>query len=96
MPPLQLLLSKNRRVSARRLAMVTLLASATLIMACDGQGTGSGPGAVSEGEARALDEAAEMLEERNLPEGALPPTGLEAAPAEPQPEPLNEEVSESE
>ena len=53
------------------------------LSACDNSGTAA-PGAVSEGEARALDEAAEMLEERGLPEGALPPT---ASPelAEPQP-----------
>lgn len=44
-----------------------------LIAACDSGGTTSGPGAVSEGEARALDEAAEMLEERQLPDGVLPP-----------------------
>lgn len=43
-----------------------------LLAACD-SGGGDGAGAVSEGEARALDEAAEMLEERRLPEGALPP-----------------------
>lgn len=43
-----------------------------LLCACDNAGS-DGAGAVSEGEARALDEAAEMLEERRLPEGAIPP-----------------------
>lgn len=43
----------------------------TILAAC-GSGTGSAPGAVSEGEARALEEAADMLDERRLPEGALP------------------------
>ncbi|QUL37095.1 hypothetical protein [Erythrobacter sp. JK5] len=43
-----------------------------LLAACDGGSSGSGPGGVSEGEARALDEAAEMLDARQLPDGALP------------------------
>ena len=38
-----------------------LLVPALLIAGCDSGGTTSGPGAVSEGEARALEEAAEML-----------------------------------
>lgn len=52
-----------------------------LIAACDSGGTTSGPGAVSEGEAAALDEAAEMLEERQLPEGVLPPLEAPQTPA---------------
>lgn len=52
-----------------------------LLAACDGApGGATGPGAVSEGEAASLDDAAEMLEERRLPEGALPP--LDATPEE--------------
>ena len=52
-----------------------------LLAACDsGPGGATGPGAVSEGEAQSLDDAAEMLEERRLPEGALPP--LDATPEE--------------
>lgn len=58
-----------------------LLAPALLLCACDGSGGAGGPGAVSEGEARALDEAAEMLEERRLPEGALPPVAEDIEPA---------------
>lgn len=48
--------------------------AAVAISACDsgGNGANAGPGAVSEGEARALDEAASMLDEKRLPEGALP------------------------
>lgn len=43
---------------------------------CDSSGTGSGgPGAVSEGESQALDEAAEMLDQRRLPDGVLPEPG---------------------
>ena len=55
-------------------------AALLLLAACDSGMGGTGPGAVSEGEAAALDDAAEMLEERRLPEGALPP--LDAPTAE--------------
>lgn len=77
----------------------TLIGAAALLglAACDSGGTTSGPGAVSEGEAAALDEAAEMLEERRLPEGVLPP--LEApqdapAPAGDAPDAPQEDSSE--
>lgn len=85
-------------VRQRQIA-VMLIAPALLLSACDSAGGSGGPGAVSEGEARALDEAAEMLEERRLPEGALPPTGAEAAtpPSESTPEesaPVEETVPE--
>jgi len=44
-----------------------------VLAGCDSGDAGtSGPGAVSEGEAQALDEAAEMLDERRLPDGVLP------------------------
>lgn len=62
-------------MARRHIAPVALAVSALLLAACDGGGPSGGPGAVSEGEARALDEAAEMLEERRLPEGVLPSTG---------------------
>lgn len=54
------------------------LAALLILAACDTSG-GSAPGAVSEGEARALEEAAEMLDERRLPEGTLPPIDAPAA-----------------
>ena len=67
----------------------TSAAALLLLAACDGgPGGSSGPGAVSEGEAASIDDAAEMLEERGLPEGALPPvdgsaeTSGEEEPAE--------------
>jgi len=41
------------------------------LTACGPADTDPGPGGVTVGEARALDEAAEMLEERRLPEAAL-------------------------
>ncbi len=43
---------------------------ALALAACNGSGGGENP--VSEGEAAALDEAAKMLDEKRLPEGALP------------------------
>ncbi len=47
------------------------------LAACGQKDTDAGPGGVSVGEARALDQAAAMLEQQRLPPGAL--TG--AAPA---------------
>lgn len=60
------------RSGYRAAALITLVAA---ISACNEQG-GSAPGAVSEGEAQALEEAAEMLDERQLPEGVLPPVDV--------------------
>jgi len=59
-------------------AGAALLTASLILSACDNSAS-SGPGAVSEGEARALDEAAEMLEEQRLPEGVLPDSGADAA-----------------
>jgi hypothetical protein len=56
-------------------AALTTLLGALALVACDGD-AGNAPGAVSEGEAQALEEAAAMLDERQLPEGTLPPDGL--------------------
>ena len=44
-----------------------------------------GPGGVTVGEARALDEAAEMLDEQHLPADALPPAAEDTAAAEAEP-----------
>lgn len=54
-----------------------------LLAACSGEAEGP-PTGVSEGEAQALEDAAEMLEAERLPEGVVP--GTEAAPADPEPE----------
>lgn len=66
------------------------------LAACDSSGTGgSGPGGISEGEARALDDAASMLEERELPDGVLPPRGADMLPpAEASEAPAREESAE--
>ena len=46
-------------------------ASLGLLLSACGSGGADGPGSVSVDEAQALDEAAEMLDERRLPEGAV-------------------------
>lgn len=43
-----------------------------LLVGCGPSETDPGPGGVTVGEAKALDEAAEMLEQRRLPPEALP------------------------
>jgi hypothetical protein len=66
-------------------ARLAFVLAAPLTLAACGSDGGSAPGAVSEGEAQALQEAAKMLEERRLPEGALPPINApatEQVPAE--------------
>ncbi|MEM1053772.1 MAG: hypothetical protein AAGI28_16945 [Pseudomonadota bacterium] len=56
---------------AKRLRLVGLCLPGLLITACGGSGGADGPGSVTVDEAKALDEAAEMLDERRLPKGAL-------------------------
>lgn len=60
-----------------------LLALSLCLAACDAKDTDPGPGGVSVGEAKALDQAAEMLDAREMP--ALPEA---TAPAEPAPTPV--------
>ena len=50
------------------------LAALALLSACGPAENDPGPGGVTVGEAKALDEAAEMLEQRRLPPDALPST----------------------
>ncbi|MEM6476483.1 MAG: hypothetical protein AAF687_09985 [Pseudomonadota bacterium] len=66
--------------------IVSICAPALLLAACDGgAGPDSGPGGVSEGEARELDEAAEALDKQQLPESAIPPVDLPASEAQQPP-----------
>lgn len=60
------------------------LCLALSLTACGGE-SARAPGGVSAGEAKALEEAASMLDERRLPPEALPPeaTPAPAAPAAP-------------
>lgn len=48
-----------------------LLTLSALLAACGPSDSDPGPGGVTVGEARALDEAAEMIEQRRLPPEAL-------------------------
>ena len=70
----------NRRVRSSKLpaggarALPAALAAMLSLAACGQSDTEPGPGGVTVGEARALDEAAEMLDEQRLPADALPPT----------------------
>ncbi|MFO6431032.1 hypothetical protein ACLBKT_13200 [Erythrobacter sp. W302b] len=54
---------------------------ALTLAACGGEGA-SAPGGVSAGEAKALEDAAAMLDERRLPPEALPSDAPVPAPAE--------------
>lgn len=63
----------------RKLAWIAVLALA----ACGSGENDPGPGGVTVGEARALDEAAQMLEERRVPPEALQPV----QPVAPTPQP---------
>lgn len=66
-------------MAAVRLLLTTGLA---LTLAACGEDAAPAPGAVSEGEAKALDAAASMLDERRLPPEALPPEDAPADAAE--------------
>jgi hypothetical protein len=66
----------------RTLSLLLLAALASALAACDSAGADA-PGGVSAGEAEALEQAAEMLDQRRLPPEAL---ATEPVP-EPAPEP---------
>jgi hypothetical protein len=69
-------------VPAMTRPVTTLLA--LLLAACGPAGNDPGPGGVTVDEAKALDEAAAMLDERRLPDEALAeqPAAAEETPAE--------------
>lgn len=58
-----------------------LLALVLMLAACGKSDNAPGPGGVTIGEARALDEAAEMIEKRQLPKDALRPPAPAPAPS---------------
>lgn len=58
-------------MSALRPFRLAAVAGALALAACGQGDSTSGPGGVTAGEARALDEAAEMIEQRRLPAEAL-------------------------
>jgi len=53
-----------------------------LLESCSSSDDASSPGGVTAGEAKALDEAAEMVETKQLPPEALPPTPAAPSAAE--------------
>ena len=59
--------------AAMRHSAILFPALLLTLTACGQSDTDPGPGGVTVGEARALDEAAEMIESRKLPEDALEP-----------------------
>lgn len=65
-------MSPTNRPFGKTLAALGLPAAVLALGGCGASGEPASPGAVSEGEAEALDEAASMLDETRLPEGALP------------------------
>ncbi|MDP5104331.1 MAG: hypothetical protein NWP98_10435 [Erythrobacter sp.] len=65
-----------------------IAASLVLTLAACGEERARAPGTVSEGEAKALDAAAAMLDQRRLPPEALPPES-----AQPQPAPADKPAS---
>lgn len=58
---------------------VPLCAALALLSACGKPDNAPGPGGVTVGEAKALDEAAEMIEQSRVP--AAPPPAAQAAPS---------------
>lgn len=58
---------------------MVLIAALALLAACGDADTDPGPGGVSVGEARALDQAAEMLDQQRLPDEALEEPDAEPA-----------------
>ncbi len=61
------------------------LAPVLIVLAsCGPADNDPGPGGVTVGEARALDEAAAMIDQRRLPDSALPENTGEAAPLPPE------------
>ena len=70
---------------ASRAGALLACAAAALALAGCGNDNDPGPGGVTVGEARALDEAAEMLEQQRLPDQALSSEGEAPAAAESKP-----------
>lgn len=66
---------------------IVLMGALALLAACGERDTDPGPGGVTVGEAKALDEAAEMIEARRLPAEALatatPTPGPSPSPSAP-------------
>lgn len=70
-----------RMIRLARTLSLTLPAAALALSGCGPSGNDPGPGGVTVSEAQALDEAAEMIEQRRLPEGALETPGPTPSPS---------------
>ena len=68
----------------QRILALLVFAATLPLGGCGPADNDSGPGGVTVGEARALDEAAAMIEERRLPENALPDGPAEDVPTPPE------------
>jgi len=79
----------SARPRARAAVTIRLVPPLALLLlaACGQQDNDPGPGGVTVGEARALDEAAEMLEQQRLPQGEAQDAGASPAEASPAPGP---------
>ena len=60
---------------------ICALLALTTLAACGKPDNAPGPGGVTVGEAKALDEAAEMVEKRRMPDAALRPSQATSAAA---------------
>lgn len=76
----------------KRIALLPLIGASLALPSCSPAGNDPGPGGVTVDEAAALDEAAEMIEARRLPEGALPEQLQADAPVELPPEMPSPEI----
>ena len=63
---------------------IAALAGALALAACGSDRGETGPGGVTAGEAKALDDAAEMVEKQRLPQEALRPPAARQPAAQPK------------
>ncbi|MGI9376088.1 MAG: hypothetical protein ACR2PC_08345 [Tsuneonella suprasediminis] len=68
-----------RPLVARPATVLSTVATVLLLSACSSQSEDPGPTGMTESESKALDDAAQMIEERRLPPDAIPNPSAEAA-----------------
>ncbi|HEY8605039.1 hypothetical protein [Tsuneonella suprasediminis] len=68
-----------RPLVARPATAFAAVATVLLLSACSSQGEDPSPTGMTESESKALDDAAQMIEERRLPPDAIPNPSAEAA-----------------
>lgn len=67
-----------RPLVARPATAFAAVATVLLLSACGSQGEDPGPTGMTESESKALDDAAQMIEERRLPPNAIPSSDTSA------------------